>query len=65
MVKNGYYKNEGLNLAWDLGVNFLGIRNWVIDGFFKKIFLFNFGLKGVTEKCVACFLVYLFLGAFY
>ena len=38
MVKNGYYGNGGLRLAWDLGVIFLGIPNHVIDGFLKKIF---------------------------
>ena len=27
MAKNGYYGNEGLCLAWDLGVIFLGVRN--------------------------------------
>ena len=27
MVKNGYYGNEGLSLAWDLRVIFLGVRN--------------------------------------
>ena len=41
----------------------LGIPNWVIVGFLKKIFL-NFGLKSVIEKCDRCFLVYLFLEVF-
>ena len=31
---------------------------------FKKKNLFNFGFKGVMEKCVGCFLVYLFLRVF-
>ena len=30
MVKNGYYGNEGLSFSWDLGVSFLGVRNWTI-----------------------------------
>ena len=41
---------------------FLGIPNWVIDCFF---FLFSFDLKGVMEKCVGCFLVYLCWGDFF
>ena len=60
----GYYGNHGFIVAWDIGVIFLGIPNWVIDGFLKKIF-FNFGLKDVMEKCVFFFLVYLFLGGFF
>ena len=43
MTKNGYYGNGGLNLAWHLGANFLGIPNWVIGGFLEKKFSFNFG----------------------
>ena len=27
MVKKGYYGNDGLGLAWDLGMIFLGIPN--------------------------------------
>ena len=27
MVKKGYYGNKGLNLAWNLGVIFLGVPN--------------------------------------
>ena len=50
----------GLNLAWDLGVIFGAYQiGWLAD-FLKKVF-FNFGLKAVIEKCVGCFLVYLFL----
>ena len=60
MVKNGYYKNDGLILAWDLGVIFLGIQNFTI---FKK--KFNFVLKPATEKCVGYFLVYQFLRGFF
>ena len=56
IVKNGYCGNEGINFAWDLGAIFLGIPDWVIGWFLKK----NFGLEGVMEKCVGCFLVYLF-----
>ena len=61
MTKNGYYGDEGLNLAWDLGAKFLGIPNWVI-GRFLTSFFFYFGLKGVVETCVGSFLVYLFFG---
>ena len=56
----GYYGNGCLNFAGDLGVNFLGVPNWELDGFSKKNFFFNFGLKGALEKCVGCFLVYPF-----
>ena len=58
MVKKKYYGNEGLCLAWDLGINFFGIRNlWfrVLKMFFK-----DFGFKGVMEKCKSCLFVYLF-----
>ena len=60
MVKNGYDKNDGLILAWDLGVIFLGIQNFTI---FKK--KFNFVLKPAMEKCVGYFLVYQFLRGFF
>ena len=30
-----------------------------------KTFFFNIGLKGVIEKCVGCFLLYLFLRGFF
>ena len=50
----GYYGNRGLNFAWDLGI--LNFRIFIF-----RIFFFNLGLKGVMEKCVRCFLVYLFL----
>ena len=63
MVKNGYCGNDGFIFAWDLGINFLCIPNWVIDGFLK-FFCFNFGLKGIIEKFVGCFLAYLFLRVF-
>ena len=40
MVKNGYYENEGLGLAWDLGIIFLGIPDLWFGGlkniYFKK-----------------------------
>ena len=55
-----YSGNGGLNFAWDLGAIFSGIPNLVMSGISKKYF-FNFGLKGAVEKCVGCFLVYLFL----
>ena len=56
--------NEGLNLAWGLGIIFLGIPDFAIFEFWK-IFFFNLGLKGVIEKCVGCFLVYLILRGFF
>ena len=56
MVKNGYCGNDGFISAWDLGVIFLGIPKWLFGGFLENFF----GLKGVMEKCVGCFLVYLF-----
>ena len=59
MVKNGYYRN-GLILAWDLAVIFLGIQNFAI--FKKKIY---FVLKRAMEKCVGYFLVYRFLRGFF
>ena len=59
----GYYGNEVFIFAWDLDVSFLGIPNWVIRGFL--IFFFHFGFKGVMEKCVGCFLVYLFFFYFF
>ena len=60
MVKNGYYRNEGLNFAWDLGVSFLGIRN------FAKINdkILRSRSKAVTEKGVSCFHVYRFWGVY-
>ena len=45
----GYYRNGCLNLAWDLGVDFLGMPNWLI-GEFLEVFFINLGLKGVMEK---------------
>ena len=36
----GYYENDGFIFACDLGIIFLGIPNWEIDGFTK-----NFSLK--------------------
>ena len=53
MVKNGYYRNNDFIFAWDLGVTFLVVPNWVIR------------LKGVMEKCVGCFHLYLFWGEFF
>ena len=47
----GYDGNDGFIFAWDLGVIFLRVPNWLI-GRFSKNFL---GLKGVMEKCVGCF----------
>ena len=63
MVKKGYYGNDGLSLAWDLGIIFLCIPNYAVRKFSKKSF-FNLGLKDVIEKCAGCFLVYLFLRGF-
>ena len=55
-----------LFFAWNLGVIFLGILNFKILRFRrKKIFFFKFKFQGFIEKCVGCFLVYLFLGGFF
>ena len=44
----GYYKNDGLIFAWDLGVIFLGVPNWKPVGFQKKeIFVLKVSLKNV------------------
>ena len=64
MVKKWYYRNDGLSLAWDLGIIFLDISNCVVREFWKKNF-FNLGFKGVIVKCVDCFLAYLFLRGFF
>ena len=64
MGKNGYCGNDGFIFAWDLVVIFLGILNFKILRF-RIFFFFKLGLKGVIEKCVGCFLVYLFLGVFF
>ena len=40
-----------------MGIAGMGVPNWTVGGSF-------FGLEGVTEKYVVCFLVYLFLGFF-
>ena len=63
MVKKGYYGNNGLSLAWDLGVIFQAYQIVRSASFSEKKF-FNVGLKGVMEKCVSCSLVYLFLKTF-
>ena len=62
IVKNGFCGNDGFIFAWDLGVIFLGIPIFKIFRFLELFFFFNLGLKDVIEKCVGCFLVYLFLG---
>ena len=59
MIKNGYCGNWGFIFAWNLDVIFLGIPNFKIFRFRKKFFL-KFEFQGFIEKCVACFLVYLF-----
>ena len=56
MVQNGYYKNDGFIFTWDLGAVFFRhteFGDWEVSE--KKKF-FNFGLKGVVEKCVGFFL---------
>ena len=58
-----YYGNGGLNFAGDLGVTFLGILDFKILRF--SFFFFSLDLKGVIEKCVGYFLVYLFLGCLF
>ena len=40
IVKNGYYGNGALFLAWDLGLIFLGLLNSKILGFRKKKLFF-------------------------
>ena len=64
MIKKRYYGNDGLNLTWDLGVIFLGIPNSQFGGV-KKNFFLDFRLKGATEKCIGCFLVYPFRGLYF
>ena len=64
-VRNGYYGNDGVFFAWDLGISFFKrtkLGDWWI---FKKTFFANFGLKNVIEKSVGYFLVYLFLGLYF
>ena len=56
IVKNGYWGNGGFIFAWDLGIS-----KWVVSGFLEKVF----GLEGAMEKCVGCFLVYLFQAGFF
>ena len=56
MLKIGYYRNEGLSLAWDLGVIFQAYQ--ILQSYSsEKFFFFNLGLKGVKEKYVGlkCF----------
>ena len=33
MVKNEYYENEGLSLAWDIGVIFIDVPNCAVCEF--------------------------------
>ena len=40
---------------------FLDILNWAVGGFLGNFF----GLEGVMEKCLVCFLVYLFWDVFF
>ena len=67
MVKKGYYENEGLGLAWDLGIIFLGIPDLWFGGLKNIYFKKNreFEHKGIIEKCVSCFLVYPFYESFF
>ena len=55
MVDKVYYVNEGLSLAWDLGIIFYAYQICDLKGFAE-----NLCLKGVIEKCAIRFLVYLF-----
>ena len=59
MFKKGYYGNESLSFAWDLGVIFLGVRNLRFGGL-ETFFILDFRFKGATEKFESCFLVYFF-----
>ena len=63
MVKKGYYGNDGLSLAWDIGINFLGIPNLWFGRMKEKFFLKieNSCLTGIIEKCGGSFLLYPFL----
>ena len=56
MVKNGCYANGGLNLAWNLGVSFVGIPNFAKTSD-KKLWWRS---KVVREKGVSCFHLYRF-----
>ena len=58
----GDYGNDGFIFAWNLGVIFLGIPSFKILRLQKK---FNLKFYCGIEKCVGCFLVYLFLGGFF
>ena len=49
MVKNGYYGNEDLSLAWDLGVIFFRRTKFAIWWRLKKN-IWSFGSEGVIEK---------------
>ena len=63
--KKGYYGNESFIFAWNLGVIFLGTPNWVITKLFLQNYWFLqnfFDFEGFIEKCVGCFVVYLFYG---
>ena len=62
-------KNEELWKWWfyfclRFRCHFFRHTDCAIDEFFLKKF-FNFDLKGVIEKCVGCFLSYLFLRGFF
>ena len=62
IVKNGVLWEWGFYFCLRFKRQFFGhtkLGDWWV--FLKKI---NFGLKGVMEKFVGCFLVYLFLGLF-
>ena len=66
MVKKGYYKNEGLDLAWDLRTHFndfsYAYQNSVILRAKKnyKRKKREFRLTDAIEEYVGCFLVNLF-----
>ena len=58
IIKIGFYF-----FPWDLGLIFLGISTFqdLKFRFFKK----KVQILGITEKCIGCFLVYLFLEGFF
>ena len=63
MDKNGYCRNRVLSFAWDLGVIFLAMPIFQ-DLRFPKSFFKKIQILGIIEKCMGCFLVYLFLEVF-
>ena len=57
MVKKGYYRNDGLSLAWDLGIIFLDIPNCPIceNWGSKKKGVCVMGLKNTLLSLISSF----------